>query len=444
MLMSSVFRRSAKYAVSCSSSSNISSHACRTMASTATGTTATADSAPATSNGLMKTSLNEWHKELGGDMVPFAGYELPVLYKGDGENSGVMKEHLWCRSEGKASLFDVSHMGQIRWHGKDRTKFVERIVGGDIEGLKPNHGCLSLITNANGGIMDDTVITNAGDHIYMVVNGATKFTDMKHFVQILVDEFADADVTMEYLQDDMQLLALQGSGSAAAILKLLPASITEKHLQSMAFMTGLNNVTIDGIEGCRLTRCGYTGEDGFEISIPAGESTLQLASTLIADPTVNPTGLGARDSLRLEAGLCLYGNDLDETINPVMGALSWTLGKPKSRRRVEQGYVGADTFLTPEGKLKKQPRKRIGILGMKAPARQHTEIYDSLGENKIGEVTSGTYSPCLKKPIAMGYVETSHAKNDTDIQLKIRNKMVSAKVTKMPFVESRYYRIPAE
>jgi len=416
--------------------------------------------ASASSNELMKTSLNEWHKELGGDMVPFAGYELPVLYKNDkNENCGVMKEHLWCRSEGKASLFDVSHMGQIRWHGKDRTQFVERIVGGDIEGLDENQSCLSLITNANGGIMDDTVITNAGDHIYMVVNGSTKFTDMSHMTKVLVDEFADADVTMEYLQDDMQLLALQGSGAAAAISKLLPAgrdnalaktlpaggarnASAEKLVSTMAFMTSINNITIDGIENCRLTRCGYTGEDGFEISVPAGISTIQLASKLIEDPTVNPTGLGARDSLRLEAGLCLYGNDLNETINPVMGSLSWTLGKPKSRRRLEQGYIGANTFLTPEGKLQKQIQKRVGIFGMKAPARQHTEIYDADGENKIGEVTSGTYSPCLKKPIAMGYVDTAHAKNDTNIQLKIRNKMVSAKVTKMPFVESRYYRVP--
>lgn len=163
---------------------------------------------------------------------------------------------------------------------------------------------------------------------------------------------------------------------------------------------------------------------------------------LLEDPSVNPTGLGARDSLRLEAGLCLYGNDLDETTTPIEGVLGWTIGPPKSRRRMEGGFIGADKILTPEGKLQKVTRKRVGIMGMKAPARQHTEIYDSTGETKIGEVTSGTYSPSLKAPIAMGYVETAQAKAGTPIMMKIRNKMQPAEVTKMPFVESRYYRAP--
>lgn len=393
--------------------------------------------AAASLESLRPTTLNQWHKDLGGEMVPFAGYELPVLYKGDNSpNGGVMKEHLWCRSEGKASLFDVSHMGQIRWHGADRAKFLEKVVVGDIQGLGDGEGLLSLITNDNGGIMDDTVITNAGDFVYMVVNGATKFGDMEHFQKHL-GEF-EGDVTMEYLEDTMQLLALQGPGASAAIAKILPDGFD---LSSMAFMTGID-VTLDGnIEGCRITRCGYTGEDGFEIAIPADHCE-SIASKLIEDETVNQTGLGARDSLRLEAGLCLYGNDLDETTNPVMGTLAWTLGRPGSRRRTEQGFCGAATFLTPEGKLKKQPKKRVGIIGMKAPARQGTEIYDAEGTTLVGEITSGTYSPCLKKPIAMGYVDTALAKAGTGLQLKIRNKMQSAEVTKMPFVESRYYRVP--
>jgi aminomethyltransferase len=295
---------------------------------------------------------------------------------------------------------------------------------------------LSLITNENGGILDDTVITNAGDYVYMVVNGATKFGDMEHF-QKQLDDFG-GDVTMEYLEDTMQLLALQGPGAAAAVAKILPEGFD---LTSMAFMTGAD-VTLDGnIEGCRITRCGYTGEDGFEIAMPA-EHCESIASKLCEDETVNPTGLGARDSLRLEAGLCLYGNDLDDTTNPVMGALAWTLGRPGSRRRKEQGFLGASSFLTDEGKLKKQTRKRVGIMGMKAPARQGIEIYDADGETLVGEVTSGTYSPCLKKPIAMGYVDTALAKAGTGLQLKIRNKMQAAEVTKMPFVESRYYRVP--
>lgn len=366
-------------------------------------------------------------------MVPFAGYELPVLYKG--ENGGVMKEHLWCRGDGKAALFDVSHMGQIRWHGEDRAEFLEKIVVGDIKGLAAGSGCLSLVTNEKGGIIDDTVITNAGEYIYMVVNGATKFGDMKHFEEKMAS--FDGDITMEYLEDSLQLLAIQGPGAAEALKHLIPDNLD---LSRMAFMTGIDT-TLDGIEGCRVTRCGYTGEDGFEIAMPA-EHAVSIASKLLEDPSVNPTGLGARDSLRLEAGLCLYGNDLNEDINPVQGALAWTLGGPGSRRRTEQGFLGAEHFLTPEGKLRKQETKRVGIKGMKAPAREHTEIYDATGETLIGEVSSGTYSPCLKAPIAMGYVSAQNAKVGTEVTLKIRSKMQKAKITKMPFVEARYYRVP--
>ena len=272
-------------------------------------------------------------------------------------------------------------------------------------------------------------------NIIQVVNGATKFGDMEHF-QKQMEEF-NGDVTMEYLEDSMQLLALQGPGAAEAISKILPSGFD---LTKMAFMTG-TETTLDGIEGCRITRCGYTGEDGFEIAMPA-EYAVSIASKLLEDPSVNPTGLGARDSLRLEAGLCLYGHDLNETINPVEGALAWTMGGPKSRRRAEGGFLGAENILKPDGKLQKVAKKRVGIMGMKAPAREHTEIYDAAGETKIGEVTSGTFSPCLKKPIAMGYVETAASKVGTEISLKIRGKMQKAEVTKMPFVESRYYRVP--
>jgi len=389
--------------------------------------------AEASSEPLVKTALYDMHVAAGGEMVPFAGYELPVLYKA--ENGGVMNEHLWCREEGKASLFDVSHMGQIRWHGKDRVKFLETIVVGDIAGLAPGTGCLSLVTNEKGGIIDDTVITNAGDFVYMVVNGATKFGDMKHFNEQLAS--FDGDVTMEYLEDSMQLLAVQGQGAAAAVAKLLPADFD---LVNMAFMSGVD-VTLNGVEGCRITRCGYTGEDGFEIAMPFG-STEAIASKLLEDPTVLPTGLGARDSLRLEAGLCLYGNDLNEDTTPIEGALGWTMGRPGSRRRKEGGFLGAEHILTPEGKFQKISRKRVGIKGMKAPAREHSEIYDATGENKIGEITSGTFSPTLKCPIAMGYVATANAKAGTDVMVKIRNKMQKAEVTAMPFVESRYYRVP--
>jgi aminomethyltransferase len=391
-----------------------------------------ASEAAAAAEPLVKTALNELHKQLGGDMVPFAGYELPVLYKG--ENGGVLKEHLWCRSEGKASLFDVSHMGQIRWRGKDRAAFLESIVVGDIKGLAPGSGLLSLVTNENGGIIDDTVITNAGDYIYMVVNGATKFGDMKHF-QEQMHKFK-GDVSMEYLEDTMQLLALQGPGAAAAVAKILPQGF---NLSKMAFMTGVDT-TIMGIPGCRITRCGYTGEDGFEIAMPA-EHAVSIASKLLEDSAVNPTGLGARDSLRLEAGLCLYGHDLNETINPIEGALGWTMGGPKARRRLEGGFLGAKHILQPDGKFVNVSKKRVGLIGMKAPAREHTEIYDVSGEKLIGEITSGTFSPCLKAPIAMGYVHTDSSKVGTEVMVKIRNKLQKAEVAKLPFVETRYFRV---
>ena len=183
-------------------------------------------------------------------MVPFAGYELPVLYK-SGEHSGVMKEHLWCRSPGRASLFDVSHMGQIRWHGKDRASFLETVVVGDIGGLDVGSGCLSLVTNENGGIIDDTVITNAGGYVYMVVNGATKFGDMAHFERMMADFGGGGkDVSMEYLGDDVQLLAVQGPGAADVVARLLPGGFD---LTRMAFMTGVET-TLDGVGGCRVTR----------------------------------------------------------------------------------------------------------------------------------------------------------------------------------------------
>ena len=324
---------------------------------------------------------------------------------------------------------------QIKWHGKDRAAFLEKVVVGDIQGLDINSGCLSLVTNDNGGIIDDTVITKYQDYIYMVVNGATKFGDMKHLQEQL--DIFNGDVSMEYLEDSMQLLAIQGPGAADAVLKILPSGFD---LTKMAFMTGVE-CTLDGIDGCRITRCGYTGEDGFEIAMPS-ENAESIASKLIEDPNVNPTGLGARDSLRLEAGLCLYGHDLNESINPVEATLAWTMGGPKGRRRKEGGFLGAEHILKPDGKLQKVSKKRVGILGMKSPAREGAEIYDAAGENKIGDVTSGTFSPCLKKPIAMGYVETPLSKKGTEISLKIRGKMQKAEVVGMPFVESRYYRVP--
>ena len=381
---------------------------------------------------LETTALYSLHEELGGKMVPFAGYSLPVQYAG--EKGGVMKEHEQCRTS--AALFDVSHMGQLVWRGADRVRFLESVVVGDIAGLGAGEGRLSLITNAEGGIIDDTVITNAGDSVYMVVNGATKHGDMAHFRNHL--SAFDGDADFEYLED-RQLLALQGPHAAAVLQRLLPSDVD---LSRMAFMTGLD-CAVAGLD-CRVTRCGYTGEDGFEISVAHGDCGA-LARALLAEGEVEPAGLGARDSLRLEAGLCLYGNDIDGDTSPVEAALTWTIGGPKSRRRKEQGFLGAEKILSPEGKLLKTTRKRVGIAGMKAPARQGAEVYDASGEKRIGTITSGTFSPTLRRPVSMGYVakvskEEDYSKEGTEVMVSIRGKLQPAKVTAMPFVESNYYR----
>lgn len=375
---------------------------------------------------LAKTAMYNYHLELGGKMVPFADYHLPVQYEG----LGVLQEHNHTRAAGCSSVFDVSHMGQIIWSGKDAVKFLEKMVVGDLQSLKAGESKLSLIMNEQGHIVDDTVITNAGDFIYMVVNGACKWKDMDHFKKYM-NVF---DVKMDYLENQ-QLLAVQGKGARNAVGALAPSL----DLSKMNFMTS-TTATVAGIPNCRVTRCGYTGEDGFEISV-SEKDTEQLARALLTQPNVKPAGLGARDSLRLEAGLCLYGNDIDETINPVEAALTWTIGGPKSRRRLEQGFLGAEHFLEKSGKLKAITKKRVGIAGMKAPARGHTEIFDKEGKTKIGEVTSGGFGPTFQKPLAMGYVSIEHANEDTDVSLLVRGKMLPAKITKMPFVATDYFKV---
>jgi len=378
---------------------------------------------------LLKTDFYNLHLQLGGKMVPFAGYSLPVQYEG----LGVLKEHVHTRTKGCASLFDVSHMGQIKWYGKDAAKFLEKIVVGDIQGLKVGEAKLSLIMNENGGIVDDTVITNAGSHIYMVVNGGCKNKDMEHFQKYIHLLGKGMDVRLAY-QADSQLLALQGDGAKNVMARLAPGV----NFNKMNFMTGLD-ATVAGIPDCRVTRCGYTGEDGFEIGV-TGVDSLKLAKALLEQPEVKPAGLGARDSLRLEAGLCFYGNDIEENITPIEAGLGWTIGGPTSRRRVEQGMLGAAHFLEPNGKLKPIAKKRVGITGMKAPARSHAKVYCSKGVTQIGEITSGGFGPSCNKSIAMGYLTNEHAVEGTEVNVSIRDKMYPAKVTKMPFHPTNYFK----
>merc|ERR1712078_639211 len=288
-----------------------------------------------------------------------------------------------------------------------------KCVVGDIKGLGAGEGRLSLLTNESGGILDDTVITNAGDYIYMVVNGACKVTDMAHLEKMMA-EHSDMDVQMNYLGDDATLVALQGDGAKHALKPLLPDGFD---MERFAFMTGVDT-TVGGME-CRVTRCGYTGEDGFEIGVTHTKDAVAVAELLLSNENVEPCGLGARDSLRLEAGLCLYGNDLDDTVNPVEGTLLWTIGPKDTRRRTEQGFPGHTK-----------------------PARPGADIYSADGTTKVGTVTSGTVSPCLNAPIAMGYVETALGKNGTELTVDIRGKKIPTKVAKMPFVEPNYWRVP--
>jgi aminomethyltransferase len=377
---------------------------------------------------VLKTSLHDWHVEQGGKMIDFAGYLLPVLYEG----AGVMKEHLHTRTDNACSLFDVSHMGQIKWSGSDAVAFLEKVTVGDIKSLGSGDSKLSLIMNAVGGIVDDTVITNAGDYLYMVVNGACKHKDIDHFKRYMSD---CNDLHMEHMQEQ-QLLALQGKAAQRILERLTPGL----DLSRMPFMTSTEGV-LAGIP-VRITRCGYTGEDGFELSVSAAQA-VELASILVSHPEVKPAGLGARDSLRMEAGLCLYGDDLDDATNPVEAGLVWTMGGPKGRRRTEQGFLGASIFLEPTGKLKKMSRKRVGIAGMKAPARGSTEIFSGDGKTKIGEVTSGGFGPSFKAPVAIGYISTNYNGDDKPaVKMNIRGKMTDAEIVKMPFVPTSYYKLP--
>mmetsp|Transcript_21958 Transcript_21958/g.26753 ORF Transcript_21958/g.26753 Transcript_21958/m.26753 type:complete len:422 (+) Transcript_21958:114-1379(+) len=365
---------------------------------------------------VKKTAVYDVHVALGGKMVEFAGYYLPVQYP-----KGVKQEHLHTRES--ASLFDVSHMGQVKIYGPDRVKFVEKLVVGDIQALEEGHSQLSVITNENGGIIDDTIITKEADHIAMVVNGACKQKDLAHFQE----KIQDFDATLEHLEH-RSLFALQGPKSMHAL-----QCIINVDLSKMAFMTSAD-VEIGGIS-CGLARGGYTGEDGFEVSVDSTQAP-ELMKLLLDQDGVEPCGLGARDSLRLEAGMCLYGNDLDENTTPVEGSLLWVIGK---RRREEGGFLGFDKIAE---QIKNKPsRKRVGLMIDGPPARAHVELFDENQDTVRGEITSGTFSPCLKKPIAMGYVEKGLTKSGTKLFAKVRNKMVPATVVKMPFVPNKYYKI---
>lgn len=367
---------------------------------------------------LKQTPLFNLHKELGARMVPFAGYDMPVQYP-----LGVKKEHLHTREQ--AGLFDVSHMGQVKLTGANAAKALEALVPVDIIDLPVGKQRYAFFTNENGGIMDDLMVTNYGDYIYVVVNAACKEQDIAHMQAHLGD-----DVQLEVL-DDAALVALQGPMAVTALARLAP------EVADMVFMDA-KAVTIDGVE-CLVSRSGYTGEDGYEISIPTAEAE-RLCRLFLAQPEVEAIGLGARDSLRLESGLCLYGHDIDTTTTPLEGSLIWAISKAR-RADGERagGFPGADVILSQIAN-KDWARKRVGLLGEgRAPIREGAELFDAEG-NKIGVVTSGTFGPSIDKPVAMGYVATAFSALDTPVFASVRGKMLPMTVGRMPFVEQRYYR----
>jgi len=362
---------------------------------------------------LMALPLDAWHRAKGARMVAFAGYEMPIQYE------GIMAEHNWTRDH--AGLFDVSHMGQLSFTGEDVDGALEALLPGDIKGLKVGHQRYSLLLDEEGGVLDDLMVSRRADDIYMVVNGATKYDDIGWMIEHLPD-----DVTMNHM-DEQALLALQGPEAAAALAAVVPGVDALYFMQCAAFAWNGHALWI--------SRSGYTGEDGFEISVPA-EGAEALADALCALPQVKPIGLGARDSLRLEAGLPLYGHDLSPDTSPVGAGLGFALSK---RRREEGGYFG-------HARVMKEwtggaPAKWVGLaIEGKLPAREGALIF--AGAKQVGTVTSGGFAPTVGAPIAAGWVDAGSAAVDTPLEIEVRGKRIAAKVAAMPFVPHRYHRQP--
>jgi aminomethyltransferase len=368
---------------------------------------------------LSKTPLYNLHVRLGARMVPFAGYEMPVQYP-----LGVLKEHLHTRAH--AGLFDVSHMGQVELHGSEAAAALESLVPVDVIGLPAGKQRYALFTNDEGGILDDLMIFNTGMYLHLVVNAACKAQDIAHLTSKIGSR---CEVKV---RDDLALLALQGPGAETALKSIATGDVPQ------TFMQG-GRVVLAGID-CLVTRSGYTGEDGFEISVPNMHCEA-LAKALLAGPNVQPIGLGARDSLRLEAGLCLYGHDLDTTTTPVEAALTWAMQKVRRTGGARAGgFPGAATILALLDDPSKVKRKRVGLKPEgRAPIREGVEIVDANGA-KVGVVTSGGFGPTVNAPVIMGYVDTTHATSGTQLNAMLRGTPTPVSVVDMPFAPHRYKR----
>ncbi len=373
---------------------------------------------------LLKTPLHDLHAELGARMVPFAGYSMPVQYP-----AGLMAEHLHTRQA--AGLFDVSHMGQLRLVGPDAAAALESLMPVDVVDLPAGKQRYGLLLNDEGGVIDDLMFFNRdyanGGDLFLIVNGACKVGDIAHIQQKIGGRCQVIPMP------EMALMALQGPEAVTALQRLAPG------VEKLVFMTG-GRFTVAGCD-CFLTRSGYTGEDGFEISVHESQADT-LARALLAQPEVKPVGLGARNSLRLEAGLCLYGNDIDTSTTPVEASLSWAIQKVRRSGGARAGgFAGADKILAqladPANTL---TRKRVGLVALeRVPVRDHTEL-QSTGGVPIGEVTSGLLGPSINQPVAMGYVRPEFAAIGTRVNAMVRGKAVPKEVTAIPFGPNRHFR----
>jgi aminomethyltransferase len=361
---------------------------------------------------LAHTPLFRLHLELGAKMVPFAGYAMPVNYP-----SGILKEHIHTRT--RAGLFDVSHMGQIHATGNDAASALESLMPMDIVDLELNRQRYALLTNERGGILDDLMVTRTAEGFCLIVNASRKADDFAYLHQRLTPACAVQERT------DLALLALQGPDAAKVMARLAPTATR------LNFMTTVST-DIVGVQ-CLVSRSGYTGEDGFEISAPNSDAEM-LARALLAQPEVAPVGLGARDSLRLEAGLCLYGHDIDVTTTPVEASLAWTLSKFR-----HEGFPGAAVI---RAQMESgAPRRRVGILPQgQLPLREGTILLNE-AQTVVGKITSGSFGASVGGPIAMGYVETTQANLGTPLQATVRGKSAPCKIVKLPFMPHRYFRI---
>lgn len=368
---------------------------------------------------LLTTPLVALHHELGARMVPFAGYSMPVQYP-----AGLMAEHKHTREA--AGLFDVSHMGQLRLVGPDAAAALETLLPVDVIGLGVHKQRYGLLLNEAGGILDDLMFVNRGDDLFLIVNGACKVADIAHIQQRIGSRCQVIPMP------EQALLALQGPQATAALGRLAPEVL------GLVFMTGAQ-VDIDGIP-CYVTRSGYTGEDGFEISVPGAQAEA-LARKLLAQPEVAPIGLGARNSLRLEAGLCLYGNDMDDKTTPVEAALTWAIQKVRRTGGARAGgFLGADTVLAQLDDPALLTRKRVALIATERVPVREPAVLENMDGQQIGVITSGLLSPTLNQPIALAYVQPDYTEIGTELFAMVRGKPVPMKVAATPFVPTRYYR----